>query len=322
MKVYDFDGSIYQGSLIWDFYWFCLRRQPRLLRSLPRALWVLLCACFGARPLDGYWELLYRALLALPQAPRLVEQFWSGGRLARLNPDYLECRAVGDLLLSRAPEQLLAPVGRQWGVTLLGAHWDLLGGFHANRESAARLRRMRALAPGQEITLFWGSSLRDHTLAINATQRYYVRAKRREDWDAFVEREGRRWGFMRQWISPEFFRFWCVGWLNMAAAWLLEAFWGLLLPANLGFSVGYGMSLLVSFALNSTITFRRKMTPNRLVLYILSYVPNFAVQFVTVLLLHSLLHWPYLLVCFLAAVIGTPVTFLCLKFVAFHPRKA
>jgi len=322
MKVYDFDGSIYQGNLIWDFYRFCLRRKPRLLCSLPRAVWFVLCACFGARSWDDFWELLYASLLHLPEAPRLAEQFWSAGRRARLNPAYLERRTQGDLLLSRAPEYLFVPLEQQFGMSFLGAHWESGGEFHANREGIERLRRIRAFAPEQELTLFWGSYLTDHTLAIKATQRYYVRGKQRQDWDSFVEREGRRWGFMRAWLSPEFFRFWCVGWLNMADAWLLEAFWGLLLPANLGFSVGYGMSLLVSFTLNSTITFRRKMTLYRLGMYILSYVPNFAVQSTTVLLLHNLLHWPYLLVCFLAAVVGTPVTFLCLKFFAFRTRKA
>lgn len=322
MKVYDFDGSIYQGNLIWDFYRFCLRRQPRLLCSLPHAVWCALCACFGARPWDDVWAQLYASLLGLSDAPRLAEQFWSEARRARLNPAYLERQAQGDLLLSRAPEYLFAPLKQSLGMSILGAHWDLHGGFHANREGAERLRRIRALAPEQELTLFWGSRLTDHALAMKALRRYYVRGKRRQDWDRFVEREGRRWGFMRQWISPEFFRFWCVGWLNMAAAWLLEAFWGFMLPADLGFSVGYGMSLLVSFTLNSTITFHRKLTFHRLLLYILSYVPNFAVQFMTVLLLHNLLHWPYLLVCFLAAVVGTPVTFLCLKFFAFRHHAA
>ncbi len=322
MKVYDFDGSIYHGALVRDFYGFCLRRHLELLCHMPSQLWTLLCCCFGTRGMDAFWLKLYTALYRLPDIGSLVASFWQEGRMQRLDAACLAACEPGDCLLSTAPDFLLYPVEQRWKLRIYGAETEEEGRrcVRVNRSVEERLETLRAIPGAARVQLFCGSRLQDHPLAMEAEQRLLVRRGRREDWDLFIRREGKRWGWLRHWVSPEFFRFWCVGWLNMAAAWLLEVGWALVLPKNLAFAVGYGMSLLVSFFLNSTITFRRRMSFSRLGKYVISYLPNFAVQFLTVLFLHNLLHWPYLLTCFLAAVVGTPVTFLSLKFFAFRQK--
>lgn len=317
MWMYDFDGSVYAGRPLLDFYRFCLWRRPRLCLCLPRLVGLFFACCFGSHPWTRYWEAVYRAPCRLAKLTELTRCFWTDKRLQRLRlpASALDWAARGELfLLSGAPDYLLAAA--QLPGCVLCAGYDQRGVFCPNREGEERLHRLREET--QASFCFYGTRLKDHVLAIAAQERYCLRGGKREAWDDFVVRQGRRWGFLQQWISPEFFRFWCVGWLNMAAAWLLEAFWGSLLPENLGFSVGYGMSLLVSFVLNSKLTFRRRLSLGRLGAYILSYVPNFIVQFATVFLLNGLLGLPYLLCCFLAAVVGTPVTFLCLKLFAFR----
>lgn len=323
MKVYDFDGAVYRGNSIWEFYWFCLRRYPRILFCLPKQIWILLCCWFGAKPQAAFWQEFYGYFQYLPDVEHLASRFWDERRLRKLNQAYLSVQREGDLILSSSPEFLLKPVSLALGIGFIGSAVDVQTGactFHGCC-ATEKLRRLRQKYPKEKIEVFWSTRLSDFPVAREAEERCIIRGSHVADWDAVVAREG----YWRSWIghliSPEFFRFWCVGWLNMAAAWVLEASWSVLLSPDIAFAIGYTMSLLVSFVLNSKISFQTAMTMKRLGKYVLSYVPNFLVQMITVLLFHNLLHLPYLLTYFFAAIVGTPVTFFCLKFFAFRKRN-
>jgi putative flippase GtrA len=185
---------------------------------------------------------------------------------------------------------------------------------------AEKLARFRSAFPGEEIGAFFSARLGDEPLAKAAKEAYLIRGGRALPWEEYLAKEGRLHAWLRHFLSPEFFRFWCVGWLNMAAAWLLEAGWSLVFSPNLAFTVGYLMSLFVSFILNSKITFRAPVSYLRFWRYLISYIPNFVVQSLTVLIFHNWLGLPHLLAYFIAAIVGTPVTFCCLKFFAFQKQ--
>ena len=38
MNVYDFDGTIYNGETSRDFFFFCLKRYPKVKRYIPKIL--------------------------------------------------------------------------------------------------------------------------------------------------------------------------------------------------------------------------------------------------------------------------------------------
>jgi putative flippase GtrA len=291
---------------------------------LPRQIWVLLCCWFGARTQAAFWQEFYAYFQFVPDVDHLASRFWDARRLRKLNSAYLAVRREGDLIISSSPECLLKPISRTLGIGFVGSAVDSqTGACHwLGCCATEKLRRFRQQFPKEKIEVYWSTRISDHPVAREAEERRIVRGSRVADWDDIVAREGYWRNWLSHFISPEFFRFWCVGWLNMAAAWILEASWSLIFSPNLAFAVGYVMSLLFSFALNSKITFRTAMTAYRLGKYVLSYVPNFLVQTLTVLFFHNLLHWPYLLAYFLAAIVGTPVTFFCLKFFAFHKQAA
>lgn len=224
------------------------------------------------------------------------------------------------MVLSSLPEVLLKPICDWLGLRYLGFFLQESRESEEGRtfQSSEKLARFRKEFPGEVIERFWTAHYSDRQIVLEAEERRMVWGGELLSWDEFVRKEPkwRRW--LRTWLSPEFFRFWCVGWFNLVAAWILEVLWSELLPPNIGFSVGYFMSLLVSFTLNSKITFKVPMTVYRLVRFILSYIPNFLVQTLTVLLFYNLLQFPHSVTYFLAAAVGTPVTFICLKWFAFR----
>lgn len=47
MKAYDFDGTLYRGDSSIDFYLFCLKNNPRILKYLPLTIIQFLLYRFG-----------------------------------------------------------------------------------------------------------------------------------------------------------------------------------------------------------------------------------------------------------------------------------
>lgn len=85
------------------------------------------------------------------------------------------------------------------------------------------------------------------------------------------------------------------------------------------FIIGYILSMVLSFFLNTYFTFHEKPTWKKAIKFPLSYIPNFVIQYVVVWIFTSL-EWNNTLAYLLAAVIGIPVTFLTMKLFVYKKR--
>lgn len=120
-------------------------------------------------------------------------------------------------------------------------------------------------------------------------------------------------------LSGEFIRFVLIGAVNVISNTLLSSVYSIWLQDNLAFACGYGTSLSISYLLNSKITFHREVICwNRFIRFVVSYIPNFIVQNIIVIVFMNVLGMHRIIVYGLAAVIGVPITFLCVKFFAFR----
>ena len=121
-------------------------------------------------------------------------------------------------------------------------------------------------------------------------------------------------------LSPMFLRFIVVGVVNTFNGVWLAWVYSLFLQANVAFVIGYLTSVTTSFFLNSWIVFRTHRSLRRYVKFVFSYIPNFTVQNVAVIVVYNILHFDKLIAYIAAAVVGVPITFLVLKFFAFRER--
>ena len=87
--------------------------------------------------------------------------------------------------------------------------------------------------------------------------------------------------------------------------------------ANLAFNIGYLLSNVNAYLLNSLFVFPTRMTLVRYVKFFLSYVPNYIIQNAIVFIAYNLLGLPSIASYLLAAILGVPITFLCVKIFAF-----
>ena len=87
--------------------------------------------------------------------------------------------------------------------------------------------------------------------------------------------------------------------------------------ANLAFNIGYLLSNVNAYLLNSLFVFPTRMTLVRYVKFFLSYVPNYIIQNAIVFVAYNLLGLQSIASYLLAAILGVPITFLCVKIFAF-----
>lgn len=86
------------------------------------------------------------------------------------------------------------------------------------------------------------------------------------------------------------------------------------------FITGYIASIVLSFFLNSKFTFCRKPTFKRFIKFPISYIPNFLFQYIMVYILTSL-HCSHTAAYIIAAILGTPITFISMKLMIFNKRR-
>lgn len=83
------------------------------------------------------------------------------------------------------------------------------------------------------------------------------------------------------------------------------------------FVAGYATGIIISYLLNSYFTFKEKLNVNKFVKFIISCMPNFAIQLIIVLIGVNFFHLNKLLVYAAAAIIGVPITFIILNIFVF-----
>lgn len=90
---------------------------------------------------------------------------------------------------------------------------------------------------------------------------------------------------------------------------------------RINFIIGYVGSIILSFFLNSKYTFCRKPTWNRFIKFPISYIPNFLFQYIMVFIFTSL-HWNHTAAYIVAAILGTPITFISMKLMVFRKNNS
>lgn len=90
--------------------------------------------------------------------------------------------------------------------------------------------------------------------------------------------------------------------------------------ANLSYVIGYIISLGIAYILNSVFNFKQKLNFIRFIKFAVSYIPNFIIQNLVIVVIYNILGWHKLIAYALAAVIGIPLTFIIIKVFAFKVK--
>ncbi|WP_297420209.1 GtrA family protein [Clostridium sp.] len=123
--------------------------------------------------------------------------------------------------------------------------------------------------------------------------------------------------FKETFISKQFIIFIIIGIINTFNGTVFSYIFSNFLSANIAFLPGYISGLIISYILNSFITFKEKLELKKFIRFTISSIPNFIIQYIVVIICTTMgLH--KLFAYMLAAIIGVPITFLLVKFFTFN----
>lgn len=120
MNVYDFDGTIYDGESVFDFYLYSVKKQPALLKYLFVVVKTLiaykLCRLSEEKLLSLGKMYAKQYLSEVKDIDKLVVTFWDTHQ-HKIKPYYLLQKREDDVVISATADFLLEEILQRIGVT-------------------------------------------------------------------------------------------------------------------------------------------------------------------------------------------------------------
>ncbi len=181
MNVYDFDDTIYYGDSTINFYKFCLKKNPLLIRVVPKFLVRFVKYKFKKCDKTYMKEAFYEFLRYVDDPEKEIKLFWEQN-MSRIKPFYLNQKREDDLIISASPTFSLKIPAQKLGFELIASEIDIKTGKalgkNVSGEEKARLFRQH----GGEMEKFYSDSYNDEPLSRLAKEAYMVKGDKITPW--------------------------------------------------------------------------------------------------------------------------------------------
>ena len=306
MNIYDFDETIYDSDSTKDFYFYCLKKYPKILLSVPIMAWTFFLYILGVKTKTQFKEKMYRFLTYIPDIDSALNDFWNVNE-HKVKFWYKDRQKDDDIIISASPEFLLKPICERLGIKNLMAskvdkHTGLYDGENCWGEE--KVKRLYEKFPNAKCEEFYSDSLSDTPLAELADKAMIIRGNELIEWNEYKPSK------LKMFLSREFLSFLIVGGINTVSNVIFSTIYSLFIPnTTLAFFPGYITSNMVWELLNSKLTFKERLGFVKFIKFFISYIPNFIIQTIIVWLFDNFIHGPSVIAYAIAAIIGVPVTF-------------
>ncbi|MGI6072931.1 MAG: HAD-IB family phosphatase [Lachnospiraceae bacterium] len=184
INVYDFDGTIYDGDSTFDFYKYCLIKNPKLILFLPRQLKAALQYKLGKITKTQFKEIFYSFLRRIDNIDSAVAAFWDVHE-KRIQEWYKSVSKESDLIISASPDFLLSYICNKLNVQLICSvvdkHTGIYSGENCSGEEKVR-RFYERYGKSISINNFYSDSQSDLPLARLAKNSFLIKNKRAVPW--------------------------------------------------------------------------------------------------------------------------------------------
>lgn len=185
MNVYDFDKTIYDGDSTKDFYFFCLKRQKKIILELPTLIFAFFkYYVFKIGTKTQFKEKMYR-FLKYTDAQKEKEIFWDT-HINKIKSFYLKTQKADDVIISASPYFLLEPVCKRLNINhLIASNVDSKTGLYSgiNCHGEEKVRLFYENFGKVKIDKFFSDSKSDTPLAKISKSAYLVNKNEVRDWD-------------------------------------------------------------------------------------------------------------------------------------------
>lgn len=190
MNVYDFDGTIYDGDSTVDFFLYSLKKNPALLRYLPKQTWgflLYICKRISKTQLKEYFFSFLKGI----DYRSVVDSFW-GQNQDKIYNWYLNQQKQDDVIISASPAFLLEPICLCIGIKyLIASEVDPKTGVFTgeNCRGQEKVRRLAAQYNVTHIDSFYSDSRSDLPLAKIADAAFLVENGVVKEWKGLNDYE-------------------------------------------------------------------------------------------------------------------------------------
>lgn len=185
MNIYDFDGTIYDGDSTVDFYLYCLRKHPKVLKAVPRQLAGMVKYVLKRIDKTAWKEHFFAFLLYLPDREAILDQFCAEYR-KKIAPWYRNQKRDDDVVISASPKFLVERFCRAEAVrNVIASEVNENTGIFLgpNCRGEEKVRRFRECFGNAAVDKFYSDSKSDLPLAALAKESYLIRGSAVKEWE-------------------------------------------------------------------------------------------------------------------------------------------
>lgn len=185
--LYDFDGTIYDGDSSVDFFKFCLKKDKKNYKILPK-LAIKFLAYKSKNITDTELkEYIFSFLENFKNIDIVVKDFWETHE-SKIKNFYLEKKHNQDIIISASPEFLLKPICQKLKVKdLIASDVDKTTGKFKkpNNRGEEKVKEFYKKYPKAEILEMYSDSLHDKPLLDLAKKSYFVKKNKLYDYKTY-----------------------------------------------------------------------------------------------------------------------------------------
>lgn len=119
LNVYDFDNTIYDGESVFDFFLFCMKKKPWLIKYIPMMIfWLIkykLCLVTSRSLIKKAEKYMHKFFLRVNDTDELIKEFWDKN-MHKIKPFYIKNHSADDVVISASWDLLIKEICTRLGI--------------------------------------------------------------------------------------------------------------------------------------------------------------------------------------------------------------
>ncbi len=183
MNVYDFDGTIYDGESVFDFYLYSVRKQPKLAKYLFIVVKTLVLYKLCRVPEEELMRLAQKYarqyLQEIRDLEKKISDFWDKNQ-HKIKSFYLQQKREDDVIISASIHMLLEEMLKRIGVKhCIASVIDIKSGeVQQICYRKTKVDLFRKAYPDASVDCFYTDSLNDKAMMQLAKKTYLVKGNK------------------------------------------------------------------------------------------------------------------------------------------------
>lgn len=184
IDVFDFDGTIYEKDSSIQFFLFCLEKNIKFIKYIPRILWYFILYYLKIVNKETLKENYFRFIKDLKNVDRVVDLFWMKN-MKYIRYDILKTSNNEKVVISASPEFLLTKVCSELNIkNLIATSVDKNTGkfLSGNCYGEEKVKALNKKFKNYKIDRFYSDSLSDMPLAKLANRPFLITKNEIKKW--------------------------------------------------------------------------------------------------------------------------------------------